>query len=61
LINVLQALKVSAAVLVEKARIGSRWISNKPSLDGSGNLTLIPAGGKMLIVDARQAKIYIKP
>jgi len=47
--------------LVEKACFGSRWISNKPSLDGSENLTLIPAGGKMLIVDAREDKIYIKP
>jgi hypothetical protein len=59
--DVLQALKVSAAVLVEKAHFGSWWISNKPSLDGSGNLALIPAGGKTLVVDARQAKIYIKP
>jgi hypothetical protein len=48
--------------LIEKARFGSRWISNKPSLDGSGYLTLIPGGGKikMLIVDARKAKIYFK-
>jgi hypothetical protein len=59
--DVLQALKVSAAVLVEKAHFGSWWISNKPSLDGSGNLALIPAGGKTLVVDARQAKLYVKP
>jgi hypothetical protein len=46
--------------LIEKARFGSRWISNKPSLDGSGYLSLIPGGGKMLIVDARTTKIYFK-
>jgi len=50
---VLQALKVLTAIFVEKARFGSWWISNKPSLDGSENLTLIPAVGKMLIVDGR--------
>jgi hypothetical protein len=36
--DVLRSLKVSPAVLAEKARFGSWWISNKPSLDGSGNL-----------------------
>jgi hypothetical protein len=46
--------------LIEKARFGSRWISNKPSLYGSGYMTLIPGGGKMLIVDASKAKIYFK-
>jgi hypothetical protein len=59
--DVLRSLKVSPAVLAEKARFGSWWISNKPSLDESGNLALIPAGGKTLIVDARQAKLYVKP
>lgn len=59
--DVLHSLKVSPAVLSEKARFGSWWITSKPSLDASGNLALIPAGGKTLIVDVRQAKIYAKP
>jgi hypothetical protein len=53
--DVLRALIVSAAALVERARFGSRWISNKPSLDECENLMVIPAGCKMLMVDARQA------
>jgi hypothetical protein len=59
--DVLRSLKVSPAVLAEKARFGSWWITSKPSLDASGNLAFIPAGGKTLIVDIRQAKIYAKP
>ena len=59
--DVLRSLKVSPSVLAEKARFGSWWISNKPSLNESGNLALIPAGGKTLVVDARQAKLYVKP
>jgi hypothetical protein len=59
--DVLRTLKVSPSVLAEKARFGSWWISNKPSLDESGNLALIPAGGKTLIADAHQAKLYVKP
>lgn len=59
--DVLRSLKISPAVLAEKARFGSWWITGKPSLDASGNLALIPAGGKTLIVDIRQAKIYAKP
>jgi hypothetical protein len=59
--DVLRSLKVSPAVLAEKARFCSWWISNKPSLNESGNLALIPAGGKTLVVDARQAKLYVKP
>ena len=59
--DVLRSLRVSPAVLAEKARFGSWWITSKPSLDASGNLALIPAGGKTLIVDVRQAKIYAKP
>lgn len=58
--DILRSLGVSPAVLAEKARFGSWWITSKPSLDASGNLVLIPAGGKMLIVDVRQAKIYAK-
>jgi hypothetical protein len=59
--DVTRSLGVSPAALAEKARFGSWWITNKPSLDASGNLVLIPAGGKTLIVDTRQAKIYSKP
>jgi hypothetical protein len=47
--DVLRSLNISPAVLAENARFGSWWISNKPSLDESGNLALIPYGGKMLI------------
>jgi hypothetical protein len=47
--DVLGSLKVSPAVLAEKTLFGSWWISNKPSLDESGNLALIPDGGKMQI------------
>jgi hypothetical protein len=36
--DVLRFLKVSPAILAEKARFGSWWISNKPSLDGCGIL-----------------------
>jgi hypothetical protein len=48
--DVLRSLNISPAVLAENARFGSWWISNKPSLDESGNLALIPYGGKMLIL-----------
>jgi len=59
--DVVRSLRVSPSVLAEKARFGSWWMTSKPSLDASENLALIAAGGKMLIVDVRQAKIYAKP
>jgi len=59
--DVLLSLRVSPAVLAEKARFGSWWMTSKPSLDTSGTMVLIPAGGKTLIVDVRQAKIFAKP
>jgi len=59
--DVVRSLRVSPSVLAEKARFGSWWMTSQPSLDASENLALIAAGGKMLIVDVRQAKIYAKP
>jgi hypothetical protein len=59
--DVVRSLRVSPSVLAEKARFGSWWMTSKPSLDASENLVLIAAGGKMLIVDIRQAKLYAKP
>ncbi len=59
--DVVRSLRVSPSVLAEKARFGSWWMTSKPSLDASENLAMIAAGGKMLIVDIRQAKLYAKP
>ena len=59
--EVRRTLGISAATLAEKARFGSWWIAGTPALDASGGRVLIPSGGKILIVDVRQAKLYAKP
>lgn len=59
--DVLRSLGLSSAMLAERARFGSWWITAKPSLDWSGNLVLIPAGGKTLVVNAMKATINVKP
>lgn len=52
--DVRRSLGVPPALLAEKARLGSWWISGKPYLDASEDRVFVPAGGKNLILDLRR-------
>lgn len=55
--DVRRSLGVPPALLAQKARLGSWWISGKPYLDASESRVFVPAGGKTLIVDLRRKSL----
>lgn len=59
--DIRRSLGLAPAVLAQRARFGSWWMSGKPTQDSTGNLVFIPAGGKTLVVNAVKATINVKP